>query len=649
MAMSLTASDVAAQLGSGWKARCPAHDDKHASLVIYDRPNGGINVKCMAQCEQSAVIARLQSMRLWPESGRRTSPSADAAKKDRKRREAIIELVTPVPAELAEPDWDRMFRSPVTDRYAYRDLEGALLGFVVRFDAIGSGKHFLPLSAARQLDGGLTWAIKAPQTYTLYGLEQLRRRPGADDVLVEGEKAANKGRILFPDKNVLSWRGGAGAVEKNDFSPLCGRNVTIIPDADEPGRKAAVLAADAARAAGAATVQIVAVPAHFDKGWDIADPLPSGWTLEALLAESADSEQKSEVDGEKLLAAYVISAADLVKLEIEPREYIVEPFLATQSLNMLYAVRGIGKTWVGFTLAINVARGEDFLGYSVERERNVLYIDGEMPLPDIKERLQGLAHKPPHNLKILPSDVLFREDRPLNIQEPEDRARIERLLADLESDGERPDLLIFDNLSSLSGGIDENDNSALDMFLRWLVGLRHAGYAILMIHHAGKSGTQRGASRREDLLDTSIELKKPAKDKDDEEAPEPHSGAHFVLSFPKTRGRRPEPEELELKLCEYNGELAWTIGEIRTLDRSIKLLRSIWQYRPEKQKDLTQITGLGAPRISQLCTKLRRRKLIEPTPSILLTTAGLEALLNHFPELEKEILKQGKLFERDVL
>lgn len=170
-----------------------------------------------------------------------------------------------------------------------------------------------------------------------------------------------------------------------------------------------------------------------------------------------------------------------------------------------------------------------------------------------------------------------------------------------------------------------------------------------MIHHAGKSGAQRGASRREDLLDTSIELKKPGKDKDDEGEIEPHQGAHFVMSFPKTRGRRPDTEELELKLTEDRGVLIWTMGEVRVIDRSLKLLRAIWESAPEKQKDLAQLVGLGAPRVSQLCSKLRWRKLIEPAPSLKLTIEGKETLLQHFPELEARMLKQGHLFHRDVL
>jgi hypothetical protein len=658
MAMSIDAAGIAHKLGGakrsgdGWEARCPAHDDQKSSLVIYDRPDGSVFVKCMAHCEQGAVIAKLKSMGLWPETGVRKDPSKVQAAKDRKRRAEIAEVLDRVPADMPEPDWNKLFRSPPTVVYEYREIDGLLLGYVAREDLTTGDKKVRPVSVVVARDGSRDWAVKAPKNFTLYGLETLTKSPNARVYMVEGEKAADKGRKLFPDAVTLTWRGGAGAVDKNDFAPLRGREVVIIPDADDPGRKAAARAAERAHSAGAKAVRIVDVPSDFPKGWDIADPLPSGWTLDRLLERETVTETDEGETGQNdhSLIPYVLSTAELVKLEVPPREFIVEPFIATQSLNMLYAARGVGKTWIALTLALAVARGEDFLGYHVAEERNVLYVDGEMPLPDIQERIIALDPRPPSNLMILPSELLYRNDLPINLQSDEDRDRIDQLLEFLSQDEKKPSLVILDNLSSMSGGIDENDNSALDQFLQWLVGLRHEGAAILLIHHAGKSGAQRGASRREDFLDTSIELKLPPQDKDDDEADfAAHQGAHLILSFPKTRGKRPEPEELELKLQQEGERLIWTIGEVRTIDRSIKMLRVIWETSPDTQKNLAEAQGLSGGRISQLCKKLRKNGFIEASPSLKLTTEGRDELLAHFPELEQQMLQQGELYSKRVV
>lgn len=426
----------------------------------------------------------------------------------------------------------------------------------------------------------------------------------------------------------------------------------IIPDADDAGRKAAAKAAEKAHAAGVKAVRIVDVPSDFPKGWDIADPLPSGWTLERLLERETAAEKEETENGhdDHSLIPFVLSAAELVTLDVPPREFIVEPFITTQSLNMLNAARGVGKTWIALTLALAVARGEDFLGYHVAEERNVLYVDGEMPLPDIQERIIALDPRPPSNLMILPSELLYRNDLPINLQSDDDRDRIDQLLEFLSQDKKKPSLVILDNLSSMSGGIDENDNSALDQFLQWLVGLRHEGAAILLIHHAGKSGSQRGASRREDFLDTSIELKLPPQDKDDDEEDFiAHQGAHLILSFPKTRGKRPEPEELELKLQQEGERLIWTVGEVRTIDRSIRMLKTIWETSPDTQKDLAEAQGLSGGRISQVCKKLRKNGFIEASPSLKLTTEGRDELLAHFPELERKMLQQGEMYSSSVV
>ena len=49
--------------GSGWIARCPAHDDRHPSLSIAE-DNGTLLVHCFAGCSQESVLGSLKSMGL---------------------------------------------------------------------------------------------------------------------------------------------------------------------------------------------------------------------------------------------------------------------------------------------------------------------------------------------------------------------------------------------------------------------------------------------------------------------------------------------------------------------------------------------------------------------------------------------------------
>ena len=57
--------------GTGWTARCPAHDDHTPSLSLRDADDGKVLVRCHAGCDQADVIAHLKSSGLWPQIGTR--------------------------------------------------------------------------------------------------------------------------------------------------------------------------------------------------------------------------------------------------------------------------------------------------------------------------------------------------------------------------------------------------------------------------------------------------------------------------------------------------------------------------------------------------------------------------------------------------
>lgn len=77
----MSAKEIARALGgrksgSGWSARCPAHEDHDPSLSIRDGSDGRVLVHCHAGCDQGSVIAALRSRGLWP--GRASRPALRA-------------------------------------------------------------------------------------------------------------------------------------------------------------------------------------------------------------------------------------------------------------------------------------------------------------------------------------------------------------------------------------------------------------------------------------------------------------------------------------------------------------------------------------------------------------------------------------------
>jgi predicted DNA-binding protein YlxM (UPF0122 family) len=102
------------------------------------------------------------------------------------------------------------------------------------------------------------------------------------------------------------------------------------------------------------------------------------------------------------------------------------------------------------------------------------------------------------------------------------REQIEQHLNDVS-------LLVLDNLSTLSLNVAENEADAQDPIIEWLISLRKRNISVLQVHHAGKGGKQRGTSRREDILDVSIELARSANyDRE--------TGAQVEVHLTKARG-----------------------------------------------------------------------------------------------------------------
>jgi putative DNA primase/helicase len=142
--------------------------------------------------------------------------------------------------------------------------------YVCRFPDPVKGKKIRPL-----LWNGSAWVWKSPaKPRPLYWA---RRRADAPVMIAEGEKAADAAAKLFPDHACVTWPGGTPNVDKADWSALQGRTVTIWPDADDVGRKAAAQLARILLGLRC-TVQVVNPPESLPQGWDLADGLAEGWT-----------------------------------------------------------------------------------------------------------------------------------------------------------------------------------------------------------------------------------------------------------------------------------------------------------------------------------------------------------------------------------
>jgi putative DNA primase/helicase len=114
-----------------------------------------------------------------------------------------------------------------------------------------------------------------------------------------------------------------------------------------------------------------------------------------------------------------------------------------------------------------------------------------------------------------------------------------------------------------------------------------ANKSVLVIHHGGKSGQQRGTSRKEDVLDTVIALRKPPDYQADQ-------GARFEIHFEKSRGFfGPEAEPFEVRLV---GD-SWQESKIKSGD-DLETLSALHQ-QGMSIRDIADRTGLSKSSVAR--------------------------------------------------
>lgn len=252
-----------------------------------------------------------------------------------------------------------------------------------------------------------------------------------------------------------------------------------------------------------------------------------------------------------------ITYTGLLAKDIAPRRHILAPWLPEKGLAMIFAPRGVGKTHLSLGIAYAVASGSPFLRWQAPEPRRVLFVDGEMPAATLQGRLARIVrdtdNQPPAEdfLRFIASD-LHEDGIPDLSTEPGQAALIEQV-------GDA-DLIILDNLSTLYRSGRENEAESWGDVQGFLLRMRREGRSVLIIHHAGKGGAQRGTSRREDVLDTSIKLARP----DDYR---PAESARFIVSFEKSRGFvGPDAEPFEALLDIVTGQ--WSTRDMADLTDS---------------------------------------------------------------------------------
>ncbi|WPX99685.1 Ti-type conjugative transfer relaxase TraA (plasmid) [Candidatus Megaera polyxenophila] len=216
-----------------------------------------------------------------------------------------------LPAFKAEKDLSRTLKKNnwcLGATYEYRNTDGELLGYVVRVLDDKGEKHTLPVSYCHNTKANINrWWLKgfSDNGYKpIYSAEKLGQSPLQKVLIVEGEKAADAAAKIFPEYTVISWMGGSAAASKANWKAVGGREVTIWPDNDAAGEKAAkAIIAEIDKVNGfRGAVSIVDIHAlNLPEKWDLADELPPHLTrkdLAAAMSNAKAPENENRLDKE---------------------------------------------------------------------------------------------------------------------------------------------------------------------------------------------------------------------------------------------------------------------------------------------------------------------------------------------------------------
>ena len=298
------------------------------------------------------------------------------------------------------------------------------------------------------------------------------------------------------------------------------------------------------------------------------------------------TDKMASIQGGAKQRLQAIEIHDFLALDLKPKEMILSPWMATQSLSMIHAPRGVGKTFLSLGISYAVCSGGIFINWLTPKPRGVLLIDGEMPANSLQNRMSRL---------VVSSDKL--PQAPFKLITPDlqsfgmpDLATYEGQCYVNQHITEDIELIIVDNLSTLVRTGRENDAESWLPIQSWALNLRAKGKSVLFIHHSSKSGAQRGSSRKEDVLDTVIGLRRPA-DYSQEE------GACFEVHFEKARnfcGEEAKP--ILVQLQELGEKQNWIV---KSLDQSTA--EKVIQLKNDgmSQKEIAETLGVHKSTVSR--------------------------------------------------
>lgn len=380
--------------GAGFMARCPAHDDGHASLALSPGKDQPVVLHCHAGCQPDDILNALGLT------------FADLSK----------------PRQDNPDEWTPA--GPAVAVYDYRDEHGELLFQVCR-TANKDFRQRVPDSTAKS---GWRWSLGDTRR-VLYRLPKVLQavQAGREIYVCEGEKDVH---TLEAHGLVATCNPGGAGKWRPEFSDhLRDGVITIVADKDDPGQAHARQVRDSLL--GVAAAVYIVEPAGDCK--DATDHVNAGHGLHELVT-TYSTDEASKVDLAPDLWEFIAS-------QDAPYDWIVPDRLERGDRLMLTGFEGLGKSVLTRQLAVTIAAGIDPFDWRKPiGPKRVLFIDCENSVRQSRRRFRPLAEASVRGHHPVPEGGLRLIHRPegIDLTRDEDAAwLIERVVA------HRPDVLFI--------------------------------------------------------------------------------------------------------------------------------------------------------------------------------------------------------------
>lgn len=483
--MYQTAESIARHLGGAsksgneWSCKCPAHDDKRASLSITEKQDGKLLVHCHAGCDQAVVVSELKAHGIWPSA----KPTPEA-------------LPPPVQISIGAG------KGQISATYDYVSEDGELLYQAIRYEP----KDF----RQRRPDGrgGWAWSIKGVQR-VLYRLPEVLAAvaDGRTVYVCEGEKDVEAARSigLVATCNAMGADNGTGNKWLPEFGEyLRNADVVVVPDQDDPGIRHAEWVISTLQNKSR-SVRVVNPAA----GKDLADWIAAGATvaqIEAAAVDAFELEQADPVCNDISKGFQFFDVSTLIS-DIKPIDWVIKRFFETDSLGLIFGAPGGGKSFFAVDIACSIATGTPWMSNDV-KQGQVFYIAGEGH--------NGLARRfkawETARGVTIEAGRIFKSGGAMQALDEESVKEVSDMIADqVIASGEMPGAIVIDTLARNFGAGDENSTEDMSKFIqhvdKWL--RQRFKCCVILVHHSGHNMERaRGSSALKAAVDAEYEISK---------------------------------------------------------------------------------------------------------------------------------------------